>query len=774
MEEKETQYAEIVKRFGFVLSQYRLYSEMHPSAQLAVRNFLETLEQVSGSESSLTLGFVGERLLVNDHPLGNKKIGVADLLREGHRFHIDSLIFSKGASEDEIVSFFKVMAIPPKILEARGGFRKAFEEADFQHVRLGTSRYKMVKEEEEVVHKSEIGAGGSEGEKKEKPALNKSRKIERMEDFVEHLLKGPQGKVELEIDIGRLAYEVEKKPEAVAREMLRAEDLETLKRVVDDLGRFLQEQLARPLMQEGKDFSPRISRFAKEFKKTVESSDAPAEFKGAIEDLVATLEKYADEVKLELITKTFLDSGRDVSSLEKIAAKFLRSKDAREKIMGPLRERLSDLGLGEKEFEQVFSTLEEKRAPRKSRQSDVSPEELEELRQIRDRFEEEVAHRVQVQTASLERGMRRALDEKERVDTIIRNLGEGLVVVDVEGKIQVMNPAAEKLLGLNQAKGKGVPIPQVLKDEHLLALAKGPLHDEGDRVTKQIELRSVNDETRRVLQASTAVIENENGKTVGMVSVLSDITQQKKLDEAKSKFVSHVSHELRTPLVAIDESLAILLREETGTINPGQEKFLSIARRNISRLSRLVNDLLDVAKLEAGKLEMRPISFQIRDMVHHVVETVRGWASDRQVNIEEKYPEADVVLEADADRLIQVVTNLLGNAIKFTPEEGKILVEVATDWTDPEISSEPCVAISVQDSGIGIPKEDQQRIFQKFEQVSLASPGGVSSTGLGLTIAKEIVALHGGKIWVDSNEGEGSRFTFAIPRRLRNEARTEQ
>ncbi|MBI2357983.1 MAG: HAMP domain-containing histidine kinase, partial [Deltaproteobacteria bacterium] len=191
-------------------------------------------------------------------------------------------------------------------------------------------------------------------------------------------------------------------------------------------------------------------------------------------------------------------------------------------------------------------------------------------------------------------------------------------------------------------------------------------------------------------------------------------------------------------------------------------------RRNISRLSRLVNDLLDVAKLEAGKMDLRPATFPVKELLHHVVDTVGGWANERGITLQEKYPEEDVTLEADPDRLIQVVTNLLGNAVKFTPEQGTIAVEVDGNWSDQEISLGPCVAISVQDSGIGIPVEDQERIFKKFEQVNLVSPEGVSSTGLGLTIAKEIVALHGGKIWVESRAGEGSRFSFAIPGKIKD------
>jgi hypothetical protein len=202
-QEKIAQYAEITKLFGFTLNQYRLYSERHPAAQLAVRNFSAKLENVLQSESNLTFGKAGERLIVNEQPLDNRRSGVADLLRECDRFHIDSLVFERGANEEEITSFFKLMAAAPKTVQERGGFSKVFEEANFQHVRLGTARYKRVREEEEVVSKEEVGGGEK---RRERIVPEQARKIEKMEDLIEHCLSGAQG--EIDFNHEWLAYEV--------------------------------------------------------------------------------------------------------------------------------------------------------------------------------------------------------------------------------------------------------------------------------------------------------------------------------------------------------------------------------------------------------------------------------------------------------------------------------------------------------------------------------------------------------------------------------------
>ena len=459
----------------------------------------------------------------------------------------------------------------------------------------------------------------------------------------------------------------------------------------------------------------------------------------------------------------------------------MRTKSVRDRLEEPLKKKLLTLGVTEKDLEELFSANEPVRITRASTQASVNPqelkklqEELEELRRLRDNFNEELAAKIKEAIAVSEKEKKRALDEKARMNNIIRNVGEGLVVVDNHGNVQMLNPAAERLLGANQGNGKDVPISQLLKGEHLLTLTKGPLDDDVDPVTKEIELRSVDDETRRVLQASTAVIENEDGSTVGMVSVLSDITKQKQLDEMKSKFVSNVSHELRTPLLAIEESLGLLLGGVVGEVGAEQGKFLSIAQRNITRLSRLINDLLDVAKIEAGKMDIKPVDFDLNDLVHHVAETVRSLAEGQGVTIKEEFPEGGLQVEADPDRVTLVVTNLMGNAIKFTPEGGTVTLAVDPTRMDPDISLKPCIAISVKDTGAGISPEDQSRIFQKFEQGSAPAPKHMSSTGLGLTIAKEIVDLHRGKIWVESTEGEGSRFTFALPKRYRDAPESAQ
>ena len=348
---------------------------------------------------------------------------------------------------------------------------------------------------------------------------------------------------------------------------------------------------------------------------------------------------------------------------------------------------------------------------------------------------------------------KRVLSDKEKTEAVIRSIAEGLVVVDAQGKVIMMNPAAERLLGVSKKDKVGKALLENLKEEQLISLVKGA----EDKEEREIELISQRDETKKVLRASSAVIENENGQTIGMVSVLSDITKQKELDQLKNSFVANVSHELRTPLVAIDKSLSLILNKTTGEISPTQEEFLSIAQRNLKRLNLLINDLLDLSKLEAGKMEFKLQLSSIEKIIDECIEGLNTWIKTKSLVLEKKIQGTLPEVNVDSNRIIQVLNNLIGNAIKFTPNNGNITVEANFESKKGEIE------ICVQDTGAGIPKENLPKIFDKFFQASERTPTDISGTGIGLSIAKEIVELHGGRIWAESEKGQGAKFVFTLP-----------
>ncbi|MFH1800495.1 MAG: ATP-binding protein [Candidatus Omnitrophota bacterium] len=350
-------------------------------------------------------------------------------------------------------------------------------------------------------------------------------------------------------------------------------------------------------------------------------------------------------------------------------------------------------------------------------------------------------------------------EEKKQTEEVVRSMAEGVIMVNKKGEIMLMNPAAERLLGVKKEDKIGQSILNDLKEEQLVSLVQQPADS---TKSKEIIVQSQSDQVKKVLQASNAVIESEDGKTVGFVSVLSDVTKQKELENLKNAFLTSISHELRTPITCIQGSLQILCDSSINKLTPSQEKFITIALNNVKRLSRLINDLLDLSKLEAKKFTIKPTLFRVNDLVQSLVNEFGAWGKTKEITIQADVPES-LEIEADKDRIGQVLTNLIGNALKFTPNSGTITI------VGKPAANAGIIELGVRDNGPGIAKKDFQKLFEKFSRIESKAMQGVSGTGLGLTIAKEIVELHGGKIWVESQEGKGSYFVFELPVKARSD-----
>ena len=247
-----------------------------------------------------------------------------------------------------------------------------------------------------------------------------------------------------------------------------------------------------------------------------------------------------------------------------------------------------------------------------------------------------------------------------------------------------------------------------------------------------------------------------------------------KLERLKSEFISIVSHELRTPLTSINSALDIILKGTTGEINDAMEKFLNLAKRNVTRLSAIIYDLLDLSKIEAGKMEFRFEKTNINLPVELVKNTLESWAKEQNININLTLDTSLPVVYIDTQRMEQVITNLISNAIKFTKENGNIEVETSEISADeirnnkffntiPDHLSSKYVQISVKDNGIGIAKENWGKVFEQFKQIENSLSRKVGGSGLGLPIAKRLMDVHKGFIWLDSEINKGSTFYLAIP-----------
>ena len=292
-------------------------------------------------------------------------------------------------------------------------------------------------------------------------------------------------------------------------------------------------------------------------------------------------------------------------------------------------------------------------------------------------------------------------------------------------------------------------------DSALEAMKRGA----SDYLTKPLNLDEMFIRLRKVLE--------ERNRFVSLKDYASELERAnqelKRLDQLKSEFVSVASHELRTPLAAIKNSVHLILKGRTGAINEAQTKFLSMAERNIDRLTNILNDLLSLSRIESGRIEMRMETLNIRELLEWITVSLSPQAQVKSIRLEAEIADVLPLVYADRDKIEQIMTNLIGNALKFTPEEGQVLVTAHPPPADPEGKGGQMVSVSVQDTGPGISAEHLEAIFEKFYQVEGSLQRSVGGTGLGLAITKGLVEALNGKIWVESEVGSGSTFTFTLP-----------
>ncbi len=290
-----------------------------------------------------------------------------------------------------------------------------------------------------------------------------------------------------------------------------------------------------------------------------------------------------------------------------------------------------------------------------------------------------------------------------------------------------------------------------------------------DNLNKEIEERKAIEEEVKQYTQDLEVLNNELVKSINTVQEkdqrLLDANEElnrankelKKIDQVKSNFVSHVSHEFKNPLFIAQDSLGVILNEEAGNINIKQRKMLDFTKNSVDRLLRLVVNLLDISKIEAGKMKLNVEKVDLMKAIIDVLKNSQKSISEKQIILKTNFSKNIGFLWGDKDRLTEVVINLLSNAVKYTPVKGTIGVKLE--------GTEEKVRFEIANTGGGIAREDREKIFDKFERVTAESQEG---TGLGLPIVKDIIELHKGKIWVESEMGRGSTFIFTIPKDLRN------
>jgi two-component system phosphate regulon sensor histidine kinase PhoR len=350
--------------------------------------------------------------------------------------------------------------------------------------------------------------------------------------------------------------------------------------------------------------------------------------------------------------------------------------------------------------------------------------------------------------AGLGQNIRTLTDERNRSSAILGSMVEGVAVVTADERILFCNWAFEQILELPDGSSQGRTLVEALRQADLVALVRQALSGV-EELTGEVEVGTVR---RRNFSVTAAPVRAAGAN--GAVMVLHDITELRRLERVRRDFVANVSHEFKTPLTAIQGFAETLL---SGALDDkaNRKRFVEIIREHARRLARLTDDLLKLSRIEAGRLELEIRPVRVEALVSGCVETTRLNAQARGLEIHVDLQKDAPAVRGDGAQLGEVLQNLLDNAVQYTPAGGKIEVKARSNGQG--------VTFTVTDTGIGIPESDLERIFERFYRVDAARSREAGGTGLGLAIARHIVEAHGGRIWVESAIGQGSRFHFSIP-----------
>jgi signal transduction histidine kinase/DNA-binding response OmpR family regulator len=342
-----------------------------------------------------------------------------------------------------------------------------------------------------------------------------------------------------------------------------------------------------------------------------------------------------------------------------------------------------------------------------------------------------------------------AVQERERADAVLAAASDGLVLIASDGRVDCANPAACEMLSRSAKSllGKKVSLHALVGDEHADQLESA--------VGESVELHLADGDAPVVATARLVAVDDASDRHLGTVLALHDITAEREIADMKNEFVSTVSHELRTPLTSIKGYVDLILDGDAGEINEIQREFLGIVKENSDRLVELINEMLDISRIESGRVHLRVEPMSVYDAVEGAVDTFRAVMSQTGRSVNVHLPAQLPPVASDRDRVGQVLINLVSNALKYSPGGGE--VDVSAHHTGG------FVTISVTDHGLGISAEDRKRLFTKFFRVDSQMTREIGGTGLGLSICKTIIELLGGEIGVKSRLGHGSTFWFTLP-----------
>ena len=349
-----------------------------------------------------------------------------------------------------------------------------------------------------------------------------------------------------------------------------------------------------------------------------------------------------------------------------------------------------------------------------------------------------------------EEARRKAEEERNRTREIITSFTDGLFLFDKDNRLSLINPQAERFFGIEKERLIGKSITEFFHLEELR-----PLASLLGRTIERLFREELKITENFILEVSTIPLITR-GKSMGHLVVLHDVSREKIIERMKTEFVSISAHQLRTPLSAIKWTLRMLLDGDLGKISSEQREFILKTYDSNERMIRLINDLLNVTRIEEGRYLYKRVPYNIIELIQSVIDLYKDEVKKKEIKLEFKKPKKEVPkINVDFEKIKLALQNLVDNAVRYTPRKGRVTVELDCDRKE--------VMISVKDTGVGIPKDQQERVFSKFFRGANILRMEVEGSGLGLFITKNIIEAHGGKVWFDSKEGLGTVFSVTIP-----------
>lgn len=341
--------------------------------------------------------------------------------------------------------------------------------------------------------------------------------------------------------------------------------------------------------------------------------------------------------------------------------------------------------------------------------------------------------------------------ERHRLDSVLSHMTDGVVATDRRGKVVIINEMAQLLLDITSEEALGLSIFDLLglKEEYSL---RELLEEQNEQL---IEVMN-DDNELTILKVDFAMIRRESGFISGLVCVLHDVTEQEKNERERREFVSNVSHELRTPLTSMRSYLEAL--SDGAWQNPEvAPRFINVSLEETDRMIRMISDLLELSRMDNKSQTIEKELVNLNEMFNFVIERFQMMITSKNMNytIRKEFTGRSIWVEVDSDKMIQVLDNIMNNAIKYSPDGGEITCTLLETHNN--------VIISITDQGMGIPKRDTKRVFDRFFRVDKARSRAMGGSGLGLAISREVIHGHGGTIWVESEEGKGSTFYISLP-----------